>query len=179
MAGYDGNIKFIKPPIKSKRKNRPRQCIWFNPPFSKTVDSNLTKMYAEIISKAFPKNHPYLNKLFNKNNMRISYSCTPNMAKIISSHNKKLLDNKPDIPLQSLCNCSARNKPDCPMDGQYLASEIVYQADVTASDNSVKKYIGLTEPTFKIRFGNHKKSFKDRAYETETMLYKHIWKLKD
>ena len=65
------------------------------------------------------------------------------------------------------------------MDGKCLASEIVYQADVTASDNTVRKYIGLTEPTFKIRIGNHRKSFKNRAYETETMLSKHIWHLKD
>ena len=101
------------------------------------------------------------------------------MGKIISSHNKKLLDKKPDVPLQKLCNCSAKNKPDCPMEGNCQAHEIVYQADVTASDNSVKKYIGLTEPPFKVRFGNHKKAFKNRAYETDSMLVRHIWQLKD
>lgn len=101
------------------------------------------------------------------------------MGSIISSNNKKLLNVKPDTPLQPLCNCSVTNRPDCPMEGKCQASDIVYQADVTASDDSVRKYIGLTEPTFKIRFGNHKKSFKNRAYETETMLSRYMWQLKD
>ena len=76
------------------------------------------------------------------------------MSKVISSHNAKLLNEKPNdvtVPLQPLCNCNV--KADCPMEGSCLASEIVYQADVKASDNSIKKYIGLTEPTFKKRFG--------------------------
>ena len=175
-VGYSYEIKYSKPVAKDKRKNRPRNQIWVNPPYSKAVDSNLTKIYAEIIDKAFPKNHPYLRKLFNKNNMRLSYSCTPNMSSIISSHNKKLL--KPTVePLQKLCNCGPNKE--CPMEGKCLASELVYQADVKASDNSIKKYIGLTEPTFKIRYGNHLKSFKNRAYATETMLSKRIWYLKD
>ena len=103
------------------------------------------------------------------------------MSKIITSHNNKLLNDKPadatNIPPHPLCNCNV--KAECPMEGECLATEIVYQADVKASDDSVKKYIGLTEPTFKKRLGNHKKSFKNRAYETETMLSKYIWKLKD
>ena len=114
-AGYSYDIKYSKPVAKDNRKNRAWNTIWFNPPYSKAVDSNLTKIYAEIIDKAFQKNHPYLRKLFNKNNMRLSYSCTPNMSNIISSHNKKLL--RPTIePLQKLCNCGA--KKDCPMEGK-------------------------------------------------------------
>ena len=178
-AGYNDDIKFLKPQVNNKRKNRPRNTIWFNPPSSKSVDNNLTKIYAEIISKAFPKNHPYLNKLFNKNDMRLSYSCTPNMAKVISSHTKKLLDIKPDVPMQKLCNCPAKRKHECPMDGKCCATEIVYQADVMASDNSTKKYIGLTEPSFKKRLSNHTKSFNHRTYEYETKLSAYIWQLKD
>ena len=113
--------------------------------------------------------------------MRISYSCTPNMSNIIASHNKKLLIEKPKDPtmepLQKLCNCRVKN--DCPMEGKCLASEIVYQADVKASDLSIKRYIGLTEPTFKIRFGNHLKSFNNREYRTETKLSVYIWELKE
>ena len=125
------------------------------------------------------KNHPYLNKLFNKNNMKLPYSCTPNMAKIISSHNKKLLDINPDVPLKNLCNCAAAKKQDCPLDGKCLATEIVYQADVMARDNTKKRYIGLTAPTFKQRLSNHTKSFNHREYQHETKLSVYIWQLKE
>ena len=180
-SGYSYDIKYSAPVIKEKRKNRPRNTIWFNPPFSKAVDSNLTKTYADIIDKAFPKNHPYIRKLFNKNNLRLSYSCTPNMSKVISSHNNKLLNKIPDnsiaTPVERLCNCGANNE--CPLDGKCLATELVYQADVTASDNSIKRYIGLTAPTFKSRLANHNKSFNHRRYEHDTKLSVYIWQLKD
>ena len=65
------------------------------------------------------------------------------------------------------------------MEGKCLATEIVYQADVKANDNSIMRYIGLTEPTFKKRFGNHLKSFNNRENRTETKLSVHIWELKE
>ena len=52
-AGYDENIKYQKP-INGQRKNRGRNKLWFNPPFSLTVKTNVTKLYADIINKAFP-----------------------------------------------------------------------------------------------------------------------------
>ena len=67
----------------------------------------------------------------------------------------------------------------CPLGGKCLQTELVYQADVTASDNSIKKYIGLTAPTFKARLSNHKKSFNHRRYEHDTKLSVYIWQLKD
>ena len=42
-----------------------------------------------------------------------------------------------------------------------------------------ENYIGLTADTFKIRIGNHKKSFNHEQYKTESELSKHIWKLKE
>jgi hypothetical protein len=180
-AGYDDVLKFEKPlPKINQSKNRPRKSIWFNPPYSSSVSTNLTKMFYDIINKAFPKNHPYLNRLFNKNNMKLSYSCAPNMDRIITSHNKKLLDSEDtDQPHPKKCSCPAKEKVNCPLDNECLTSEIVYQADVSSTDGALKHYIGLTEPTFKERFYTHRKTFKNRAYEHDTTLSTYIWKLKD
>ena len=181
-AGYKEDLKFEKPlpNTNQKRKNRPRQSIWFNPPYSLAVSTNLTKLYAEIINKAFPKNHPYLNKLFNKNNMKMSYSCAPNMDRIVSSHNKKLLAVDDAEQLQpKKCSCPKAEKMNCPLDNECLSTEIVYQADVSSNDGAMKHYIGLTAPTFKQRLYGHRKTFKNREYEHSTTLSTYIWQLKD
>ena len=176
-AGYEDEIKFQKPE-KGKKKNRSRKKIWFNPPFSLTVKTNVTKMYVEIIDKAFPAGQPYLKKLFNRNNMGISYSTTQNMGAIISSHNKKILKQgqEKDI-LEVKCNCN--EKDDCPLEGHCLEKEIVYQAKASAADGEIKFYTGLTEPEFKLRFGNHKKSFKHEKYAYETTLSTYTWERKN
>ena len=66
----------------------------------------------------------------------------------------------------------------CPLDGQCLEKNIVYQATVSSSDGATEKYVGITAPPFKKRLGNHKKSFKHEKYKTETDLSNHTWKLK-
>ena len=43
----------------------------------------------------------------------------------------------------------------------------------------VKQYIGMTANTFKERYNNHKKSFKNPLYQNETELSKYLWKLKE
>ena len=172
-AGYNTDIEFSKPET-TKRKNRGRKKIWFNPPFSLTVKTNVTKLYGEIIEKAFPAGHPYLRKLFNKNNMGISYSTTQNMGAIISSHNKKILkEYEEKDTVEEKCSCN--DEVDCPLEGKCLETEIVYQATASSTDGSTKFYTGLTEPKFKLRFNNHKKSLTHEKYSHETTLSTHVW----
>ena len=176
-AGYNENLVFEKPK-KGQRKNRGRNKLWFNPPYSMTVQTNVTKMYADIINKAFPAGHPYLRKLFNKNNMGISYSTTQNMGAIISGHNKKILRQyEKKNTLEPGCNCN--DKDNCPLERKCLQEEIVYQAEANAADGEVKYYTGLTEPDFKKRFGNHKKSFEHLRYSHETTLSSYVWEKKN
>ena len=47
------------------------------------------------------------------------------------------------------------------------------------TNNSVKHYIGATEGTIKQRIYNHKLSFKNRNYASNTSLSSYIWQLKD
>ena len=85
-------------------------------------------------------------------------------------------------PSNTTCNC--RDRPNCPLKGKCLESAIVYQATVTATNPTTatetkETYIGLTDTTFKIRYGNHKQSFKNEKLKNATELSKHIWILKE
>ena len=82
-----------KPPIneneiKSKScENHKRNMIWFIPPFSQKVSNYVVKYFLLLIQKPFPNNHKY-HKIFNQNNVKISYGCTANIKSIINIHNK-------------------------------------------------------------------------------------------
>ena len=53
-----------------------------------------TKMLAQInlIDKHFPKDKNF-HKIFNRNSVKVSYSCTENMKSIITAHKKLLFEN--------------------------------------------------------------------------------------
>jgi len=78
-AGYKYKIQYK---TIEKRKNRPRKTIWFNPPFSLNVKTNIGKAFLKLVEKHFPKHHK-LSKIFNKNSIKLRYSCMDNMAKLI------------------------------------------------------------------------------------------------
>ena len=164
-------------PAASRRKNRQRNIIWYNPPYNKNIRTNIGYIFRKLINKHFPKTHRF-HSIFNKNNLKISYSCTENMASIISKHNKKILNTKPPITTSTSCNC--RIKDDCPLNNNCLTTNIVYNAKVTTNEDATgKNYIGATEGTFKQRFTQHKLSFKNNKYSNSTELSKYIWQLKD
>ena len=133
----------------NKKKNRKRKIIWFNPPYSKSVQTNIGKSFLRLLQKHFPKNHKF-HKIFNKNTVKVSYSCMENMGSIIKKHKKKILSNTPAISDDG-CNCRSKNQ--CPIENKCLSSALVYSATVTTNDSSPgKNYIGLTERTFKKTF---------------------------
>ena len=179
-SGFHEKIEFNKnQPTNQRRKNRQRNIIWYNPPFSKNVKTNIAKKFLNIVKKHFPKEHKFY-KLFNKNNIKISYSCMDNMKKILNSHNKKLLSDKPESTTLPINTCNCRNKTLCPLDGSCLTSGVIYKAEVINTNTGVQKnYIGLAETPFKTRYSNHLKSFKHKKYENETELSKHVWLLKE
>ena len=119
-------------------------------------------------------NHP-LKKIFNKNTLKLSYSCMPNLERKIDTHNKSLLQKRTPTP-EKLCNCRAQ--PNCPLNGICLTTNIIYQATVECDDNK-ETYIGLTGDQFKSRYRNHTASFRDTRKRNATELSKHIWTLKD
>ena len=75
--------------------------IWFTPPFNIYCSTNIGEIFRGLIDKHFNRNN-VLGKLFNKNRLKISYSCMPNIKAKIGSHNKALISNsfKKDIILK-------------------------------------------------------------------------------
>ena len=55
-----------------------------------------------------------LHKIFSRNTVKVSYSCTPNVGSIIKSHNKKLTN--AENKQTKHCNC--RRKQECPLEGK-------------------------------------------------------------
>ena len=88
-----------------------------------------------------------LSKIFNKNTVKLSYSCMPNICTLISRDNsKKLKRNKDTEP--PICNCI--KKENCPLKGKCQIESVEYNAEVlnlsSHSNNSNKKnvYVGST-----------------------------------
>ena len=131
----------------------------------------------KLINKHFPKSNP-LSKIINRNTVKISYRCSPNMGQIISSHNSKLLQGEKSSE-ERKCNC--RKNAICPLGGKCLEKNVIYQATVTPKNNPTKaeNYVGLCSTTFKERFHNHTASFKYKEKANSTKLSSHIWDLKN
>ena len=174
--GQDHNKPRGTPPANN---NRRRKIIWYNPPFEGTVDTNIGKEFFKILDDSFPASHK-LQKIFNRSSIKLSYSCMPNLKQIIDGANKRKSQQEPANSTASTNNCNCRKPDECPLQKQCTTSGIVYQATVTVKGtNQTATYVGMTETSFKLRYANHKQSFKQERYRTQTELSKHIWSLKD
>ena len=63
--GYKTLMSYAQTEVKTN-KNRSGNSIWFNPPFSENVKSNIGKIFLNLLKKHFP-NHHHLYKIFNLN----------------------------------------------------------------------------------------------------------------
>ena len=162
---------------RKKKRNRPRNILWFNPPYNSNVKTNVGKKFFNLLKKHFPPQH-HLHKIINRNTVKLSYCCMPNMATIIHSHNKALLQNQQKLHenSQQMCNCRVRSR--CPLDGKCMAKNTVYQADVSG-ERFICNYIGASKPEWKSRHYNHRNTFNDIDKRSNTELSNKIWELKD
>ena len=124
--------------------------IWFNPPFSKNVKTNIGKMFFKLIHKHFPKSRRF-SIMFSTNRMELSYSATSNIEILIKQHNKSVL-HKRESSKTRLCNC--RNKGDCQFNVKYLEACIVYKADVSTWGKRAT-YYGTAVSDLKSIYNNH------------------------
>lgn len=162
---------------KNNRKRRKRRIIWYNPPYSKSIKTSIGKKFNSLIRKHFTKENP-LSKIFNKNSIKLSYSCTRNIGQIIKAHNRKILQ-KGKQEEQKTCNC--RKIENCPMKKESdmcRQKNVIYQAVVKTEGEEERNYIGLTANELKERYRAHRQSFKDAKHENKTKLSKYVWKLK-
>ena len=106
---YKFKLKFdpqAKLPSKKKRC-RKRDPTYFNPPYASNVRTNIGARFLKLIDKHFPLSNP-LSKLINRNTIKMSYRCTPNLARIISGQNAKILSER--IPKTEVRKCSCPKK---------------------------------------------------------------------
>ena len=177
-SGYSYNLHYEPQPAQ-KTHRRSRNITWYNPPFTSNVKTDIGHKFLKAIDESFPKNHP-LNKIFNRNTLKLSYSCMLNVQSIISSHNKTILRKEANKNTITERNCNCRAKDACPLQGECQKKAVIYQAAVTnKAMKEVQTYVGLTKNTFKTRYLNHTSSFRNKSKRNATELSKHMWKLKN
>ena len=170
-SGYEYQLHFNPQPAKQKRQ-RYRNVTWFNPPYSANVNTNIGQKFLKIIDECFPKAHP-LHRIFNRNTLKLSYSCMPNIKSVIACHNKSVLNKLTEQQTPAVNECNCRQKTTCPLNGKCQTEGIVYQATVTREDNKQQEtYVGLSEGTFKTRYLNHTSSFRNKKHTNATELSK-------
>ena len=67
-SGYHNKLKYqhsSSPTIPAKTKKRKRKILWFNPPFSEHVKTNIGRTFLNLLEKHFPSRHR-LHKICNK-----------------------------------------------------------------------------------------------------------------
>ena len=138
------------------------------------METNIGKYFFRLLNKHFPPGHK-LYKIFNKNTLKPSYSCMPNLKSKIDGHNKKILENTPP-PKTKLCNYLKNEN--CPMRGACLNENILYYARISCDDETYERKLhkGICETTFKKRYANHKKSFTMEKNKNGTKLSTKYWK---
>ena len=180
-CGYSEEIQYVETQDDEVPRNRrrSRKIVWFNPPFCKSVETKVGHIFLKLVDKHFPRNHRY-HKIFNRNTIKVSYSCMNSMESVIKQHNKTVLQAKPPVAART---CDCRNPALCPLDGKCLSPNVTYSAVVNHTDRrnrEVRKtYIGLTEPAWKKRYTVHMHTFRNRETPNDTSLSKYIWGLKD
>jgi hypothetical protein len=148
------------------------------------LKTNIGRDFLKLLDIAFPPSNP-LRKIFNRQTVKISYKCMPNMAQAVSRYNVKVLkesqqhqQHQPQQP-QPGCNCS-KGHGTCPVQGRCLPPNVVYKATVTETvSGSSETYTGLTGNTFKNRWNKHNSDMRLQAGRGKTKLSTHTWDLKD
>ena len=100
----------------------------------------------------------------------MSYSCTTNIGTIISAHNQKILKSTEDSREEHSCNC----QKECILPNNCRAKCVVYRATTQKTGHRVE-YIGSTGSDFKVRYRNHKNSFRKEHKMNQTALSSYIW----
>ena len=134
-CGYNEKLTYQQQGENNKNtgKNRKRNIIWLNPRYCKSLKTNIGKYFFRLLNKHFPPGHK-LHNIFNRNTLKLSYSCMPNRKAKIDGHNKKMLENIPP-PKTKLCNCLKENSP---MRGVCLTENVFYYAKISCDNEKYK-----------------------------------------
>ena len=177
-AGHTKPMAYTEtsPDQRKTKKTRTRKTIWYNPPYSKNVNTNIGSKFLKILDRHFPRGNK-LNKIFNRNTVKISYSCVTNINQVIKAHNLSAMKKADAKKTSNKRTCNCHKKAECPLRGKCQVENVVYKATVS-SERGEESYIGLASGMFKKRYYNHTKAFENIEYITDTELSKYVWGLK-
>ena len=82
--------------------------------FSIIVSTNMGRKFLNLLDKHTPSHHK-LHLICNRNCMKVSYSCMPNMASIIKSQNFNEPNPSKTDKTKPAKTCNCRNKSNCPL----------------------------------------------------------------
>ena len=116
-CGYKDAHLVFDPPAPAKKKQRKRSVLYFNPPFCKSVKTEVGEIFLRLLDKHFPVGHR-LHRFINRHNTKVSYCTMKSVKAYIAAHNRKVL-NPSTTDTSRKCNCrsfesrlKARNR--CP-----------------------------------------------------------------
>ena len=175
-SGYKHELKMPDPVSTSPRNpnssgRKKREIMYYTPPFNKALKTKIGRIFLDLVKKHFPAHHK-LHPILNKNTLKLSYSCTANIKKIIQSHNRKVLSKNKKDDNRKECNCQTSKREKCPLRGKCQQRNVIYKA--TTPDPDPHFYIGVTEH-FKPRWHTHKQSFKNEELKKATCLSTYVW----
>ena len=148
-SGYKSSFK-CSDEIHENNSKKTQSITWSNPPFSHTVKTKVTKSFLRLLDKHFPKSRS-LYKIFNRNTIKVSYSCMNNVSQIIKKLNKNVSNKKQKQT--NPCNC--RNKNECPLNGNCRVQKVIYKCSVSATQTFKQcVYLGIAEENLKQRLYN-------------------------
>ena len=78
-----------------------------DPPYNKSVTSNIGRDVLNLISKHFPNRRP-LVEIFKISNIKVSYSCTSNISQILKGHYKNIETLHSNEHPNKQCNCMGK-----------------------------------------------------------------------
>ena len=67
------NLKYRAQREQKKKNNQNRKVVWFKPPYSKQVSTNIAKGFLNLLDQHFPKQHR-LYKICDRNNVTVIHA---------------------------------------------------------------------------------------------------------
>ena len=89
-SNFSHKLEYMSHVTQQPRRNRQHYIIWFNPSFSKNVKTNIARSFLKLVDTHFPIGSK-LHKIFNRNTVKVSYSCMSNVKSITTSHNTRII----------------------------------------------------------------------------------------
>ena len=78
------------------------------PVYKSNISTNIGNKFLILLDRHFLRSHR-LHKIFNYNNVKISYNSMPYFAKIVNTHNNEIINNNILKPSHTSSNCNFCN----------------------------------------------------------------------